>query len=172
MSFTDSNDLIEVAMAMIQAEIKAKIATALQSIRTDRADAKVSTEVPRSYFNYESATTYRCPAVFIIPKDTQFKLDQGANHINAVINAHVAVVVEDKNLPLLVSKSWRYQSALYKILNQASLTSADNKVKIVLNVQRATLSPEFTTAQKQGDVDGMFQKEVALEIEVRHFESN
>ena len=171
MSFTDSNDLVEVSINLVESYIKSKIAAALASVRTDRSDSVVSTEVPKNYYLYSSAITYRCPSVFIIPTDVDFVQTNGSNHVNAIIKTRVAVVVEDKDMLLLNKKVWRYQSALFKILNQTTLTSTDSKVKIVTVVQRATFSPEFTIAQQKDNPQGMYQKEVALEIDVRHFEA-
>lgn len=166
-----SNNLAEITANLIEDKIKSEIALALTDIRSDRADAEVSTELPRSYFQYGSAQTYRCPAVFVVPEDIDFDKDAGANYINAVIRLRVAVIVEDKNLRLLSIKSWRYQAALNKILNQQQLVSIDNKVKVTTIIRSARFSPEFTLAQTKGDPQGMFQKEVSLEIDCRHRES-
>lgn len=165
-----SNELVEIAVDLLEAKIKAEIAAALLDVRTDRADALVTTEVPRSYFIYDSAQVYRCPAVFISPKDIDFDKDLGANHINASVNIRIAVIVEDKDMRLLNKKAWRYQAALHKILNQAQLVSLDNKVKITTIVRGASFSREFTLAQAEGESRGMFQKEVALDMDCRHRE--
>ena len=164
-----SRGLVEIAMNLIQDQIKSNIDQALLDVRTDRADNQVTTEAPKNYYNYSGVTSYRCPMVMIVPGETDFQKDLGANHVNALIHTTVAVVVEDKNLQALNIKAWRYQAALDKILDQAFMISTDNKVKIVTVVKRARLSPEFTVAGDQ--YQGAFQKEVSLEVDVRHFEN-
>jgi len=163
--------LVESCLGLIEDHIKANIEAALIDIRTDRADAIVNTELPKSYYRYAGVESYRCPMVMIVADTIDFQKERGANHINAVIRTKVAVVVEDKNLLLLNIKAWRYQAALDKILDQTAITSLDGKLKIVPIIRNATFSPEFTTeAQGLDPAMKSFQKEVILEIDVQHYE--
>lgn len=169
-----SHWLAERQYTLIEAAIKSGIATALAAIRTDRADAYVSTESPhtQSYFKYASAKAYRCPAVFIIPQSIDLQnAARGANHINAEAKVAVSVVVEDRDLNHLVVKSWRYQAALHKVLHESSLTSGDGKVRLFIKVERITFSPEFSDEKDPHQGAGVFRKEVLLECNVDHIEN-
>lgn len=165
-----SNRLVETSTNLIIDKIKADIADALLDIRTDRADAAVTTELPRAYYTYNSAFPYRCPAVFVVCESVDFNKDFGANHVNAIVKMRVAVIVEDKDLRLLTIKAYRYQAALHKILNQTQLINNDNSVLLTTIIRGATFSPEFTLAQVKDEGRGMFQKEVALDIDCIHRE--
>jgi hypothetical protein len=68
--------LAETAVNEIQSLIKDNISDVLAALRTDRGDAKVSTEPPQSYFFYEEAKGYRTPAVFIIARNIDFQKEQ------------------------------------------------------------------------------------------------
>lgn len=167
-----SRRLAEATISLIEAHIKANIAAALADVRADHTDAKVSTEPPASYFRYQGAMGYRCPAVFTICDQMDMKnIERGANHINAAAKVIVSVLVEDRLLDLLVLKTWRYQAALHKLLHLTALTSADLKVKLELKVERIYFSPEYSDSKDQNVRSGVFRKEVAIEMEVDHIES-
>jgi len=167
--------LVETAVDLVQAHLKSGISSALGDVRTLRTDAKVTTEPPHttSWFIYERPMAYKCPAVLLIARETDFQEDtEKPNHINAVHDLAVAVVVEDKDQERLVRKSWRYQSALYKLLHRARLTTGDGAVSLTVIVRRATFSPEFTDSGKEGDPQGVFRKEVLFTCQVRHREND
>lgn len=167
-----ANNLAEIAVDLIEAHIKANIGTALTEVRTARADAFVTTEVPQSYFIYPKPTPwgYRCPAVFVIVENIDFKLDRGQNHINSRMKINVAVLVEDKDLDHLTVKAYRYQAALNKILEETALSDAALTVRYIVKVIRAEYSTVYSNAQRDGDPQGAFRKEVLLELEVEDFE--
>ena len=162
--------LVETAVNLIQAKIKADIAGALSDIRINRGDALVTTEQPQSYFITESAQGFRAPAIFIIPEEMNMSLDRGANHINAAIKINITVVVEDRDTTRLAIKAWRYQAALDQVLQLQSLTSADLAVTIKTKVDTALFGQIYTASQEAGNTQGVFRKEVSLSLTVEHYE--
>lgn len=111
------------------------------------------------------------PCVFIVGKDTNFRLGEaGANFIDAINRIDVSVVIESKNAPDLTYQAYRYQAALHKLLAQTPLLNEDLSVKIVCKVERAIFSATYTNAQKPNDAQGVFRKEVLLELDVEHYE--
>lgn len=162
--------LAETVVELIEDAIKTNIAQALSDIRTERADASVTTEPPREYFRYEEAQVYRPPAVFTIINSQDIR-DQstGANHVNAYSQVDVAVVVEDRIKRLTVLKSWRYQAALMQILHQSALTNTDGSVKVFIRVQRCRFSG-IVNIKDDTKPETVFRKEVSLELHVEHVE--
>jgi hypothetical protein len=94
--------------------------------------------------------------------------ERGANFVSSVVSMDVFVVVEDKDMTNLTTKTERYQAALHESLNQVTLIDSDNQVKIFVIVTSAAFSeiytPDRTTPQ------GTFRKEVALNLEIEHYE--
>lgn len=167
-----SHRLAEYTVKMLEDHIKANIATALGDVRTDRADAKVTTEAPQSYFRYEMAQAYRAPAVFVICTNVRMRnTEKQANFIASLADVGVSVVVEDRVLDNLVLKSWRYQAALHKLLHQTSLISTDSTVKLISKVESISFSPEYTATQDPSMPQSVFRKEVLLTLEVEHYEN-
>jgi hypothetical protein len=167
-----SRRLAEITVKLIEAHIKANIATALAEVRTDRADAAVTTEVPKSYFKYELAEGYRAPAVFTICDSIQSRnVEKQANFLACMATVRVSVIVEDRLKDSLVVKSWRYQAALHKLLHLVDLISADSKVKIVSKVEEILFSPEFTDTKDPSAPQSVFRKEVLLLLNVEHYEN-
>lgn len=163
--------LAEIAVREVESLIKAEISDVLAALRTERGDAKVSTEPPQSYFIYEEAKGYRTPAVFIIARNIDFQKDQyKANHITASIDVGVSVLVEDKDKDKLTIKAWRYQAALLEILDQKNIVVTGDKAKLFLIVKAADFSPVFTAETTKGS-HGVFRKEVALTLDVQQRES-
>lgn len=163
--------LAETSVREIETLIKANIVSVLAALRTDRGDAKVSTEPPQSYFIFEEAKGYRTPAVFIIARSIDFQKEAyGANHITAKIDVGVSVLVEDKEKDKLAVKAWRYQAALHEILDQSIIEVTGDKAKLFLIVKSADFSPVFTVDGLKGS-SGVFRKEVALTVEVQQRES-
>lgn len=165
--------LAETAVNLIQEAIKANIATTLANVRTDRADGVVSTEPPREYFIYETAHVYRAPAVFTIIRSQDIRnSEKNANHINAMDEIIVAVVVEDRLERLLEIKAWRYQAALMPILHQVSLTNSDGSVKLFSRVQSCEFSGIINVKDKQSpNSTNVFRKEMSLKLQVEHVEN-
>lgn len=164
--------LTETAVSMIETELKAQFPTVLTALRALRTDAKVSTEEPKSYFRWAGAMTYRCPAVFTIADS--FDLMNAARGSNIIAGQHkitVSVVVEDRIKDNLVTKAYRYQAALHKILHLTSLTSSDGKVRLLIKVERHNFSPEFSESTEDKTPQSVFRKEVALELDVEHNEN-
>jgi len=163
--------LAEGAVDLIEAKIKAEIAAALDAVRIDRADASVSTEPPREYFRYETAHVYRAPAVFTIIQGQDFRNEaMKANHLNAMDNIVVAVVVEDRLERLLVKKAWRYQAALAQILHEVSLTSSNGALRLFSRVQNCEFSATINLKDEKAR-DAVFRKEVSLRLQVEHIEN-
>lgn len=162
--------LVEKTRDLILTAIKANIATALNDVRLDRADPSVTTEPPKSYFIFDGAHTYQCPAVFVVVDTAEFPEEQtGANFVDATMRIFTSVVIEDREADKLTIKSERYQSALFEILHWATLQDDAKNVKIWVRVVRCSFSPLYT--KKRGDNMGEFRKEVSLELEVKHFEN-
>jgi len=139
-------------------------------LRTDRGDAKVTTEPPQSYFIYERAKGFRTPACFIVIREMNFQKDvMKANHITSRAMVTVSVVVEDRDAEKLAIKAWRYQAALHNVLDQMNIL-VTGKAKMFLIVTDALFSPVFT-ADQVGVPEGVFRQEVALSVEVQHREA-
>ena len=166
--------LSEQTVGLIQKAVKDGIGPALTAVRVQRGDAAVSTEPPpsQSYFNFEGAKGYRCPAIFtVIDSMDMMNTDRGPNFIAARARVIVSVVVEDRTLPLLTLKAWRYQAALHSVLHLTTLTSADNKVRLESRIERVLFGPEYSDATSKDVPQGVFRKEVALHLDVEHFEA-
>lgn len=162
--------LSERTRSLILSYIKNNIGAELAAIRADRQDPSVSTEPPKSYFDYEGAHTYQCPAIFIVI-DSFVPMDkQGPNHVNAVVTAYVTAVVEDREAELLVKKTERYQAALFKILQWADYVDIEDNVKLWSEVVRCRFSALYTK-DLPADQVGRFRKEVSLELAVKHWEN-
>lgn len=161
----------EIAIDLIEAQVKQNIAAALSAVRTERADAEVTTEPPREYFIYPNANVYRAPAIFTI-FESQRILDRSTsgNHINAVDSIIVACVVEDRLERLLTVKAWRYQAALMQCLHLVNLTNSGGGVKLFSRVDSCEFSAIVDLKGKQG-LDQMFRKEVGLRLLVDHIEN-
>jgi len=165
-----AEQLVERTRDMILAEIKAKISAALLAVRTERSDPRVTTEIPRQYFIFDGAHTYNCPAVFVVVDSMDFpESSYGPNHINNLVKIYCSAVVEDRDMAFLTIKAERYQAALCRILHRTILQDDPNFIKIYSRVLRAEFSPIFTRKEKTNE--GIFRKEVSLELEVKHFEN-
>lgn len=168
---TGAYQLAELAVDLIEAQIKSNILQALSNIRAERQDPIVTTEPPREYFQYEMAHVYRAPAVFTIIQDMDFREEtMGANHINAADRIVVAVVVEDRLKRLVVKKAWRYQAAMMQILHQVSLTSADGTLRLFSRVKRCSFSGVVNLKDPKA-ADAVFRQEMSLQLQVEHIEN-
>lgn len=161
----------EVAVNMIEAQIKATIATALANVRTERDDPVVTTEPPREYFIYPTANVYRPPAIFTIFEGQQIRNPRSdGNHINASDSIVVACVVEDRLERLLTIKSWRYQAALMQCLHLVNLTNIGGGVRLFSKVESCEFSGIVNLKGKNAQ-EAMFRKEMALRLSVDHIEN-
>lgn len=163
--------LTEKTRNMLMAAVKSDIAAQLAQVSTDRGDGQVSMEIPKNYFIFDGAHTYNCPALFFIVDSAEIPDERiGDNHVNAVIKVYVTCVVEDREMDYLTIKCERYGAALFRILQRRTLVDDVENVKIYSRVVRFTFSPMFTKSRKpEGKSD--FRKEIALELEVKHFEN-
>lgn len=165
--------LTEASVELTLELIKQNIATALGTVRAYYGDSFTVEPPPtQSYFIYEKALAYKCPAVFVMCDAFQFNTKQtGPNFIDATAKLNVSVVIEDKEMDKLTPKAWRYQSALHQILNQAIIETSDQKVRLDIVVINNTFSPIYSNTKKPGQGPVMFRKEVVVECDVYHKES-
>ncbi len=162
--------LAEKTRQLVLADIQARIATELAAVSADHPDKSVSTEVPREYFIFDGAHTYQCPAIFAVVDSMDFPEETtGANFVNAIVKMFVSVVIEDREADKLTIKAERYQAALFSILHWDNLQDVPKNVKIWVRVTRCEFSPIYT--KKRGPDYGEFRKEVALELEIKHWEN-
>ena len=165
--------LTERTRSLILTWIKSNIAAELAAIRTDRADNTVSTEPPgtTSYFIFSGAHTYQCPAIFCVVDSAEVPDERtGTNYVSAVVKVFVSAVVEGQDENSVTIKCERYQAALFKLLHQTILTDTVDNVKIYISCKRFQFSQLFTKSRKQENLAN-FNKEVALELEVKHWEN-
>jgi len=162
--------LVEISRDLVLDQIKANIASSLALVRTNRNDPQVTTEPPKSYFIFDGAHTYQCPAVFAVVDSMDVPEPQtGANFVNALLRLFVSVVIEDREADKLTIKAERYQAALFDILHWRRLEDLPNNLKIWVRVVRCSFSPLYT--KERGDDLGEFRKEVSLELEIKHWEN-
>jgi len=163
--------LAERAVELIQAYIKTNIATALADVRAERNDPIVTTYQPQEYFIYEEAHDYRTPAVFTIMQGQDIRDEQmGSNHLNAMDDIVVAVVVEDRIKDRVTKKAWRYQSALMACLHHTSLTTLAGDIRLFCRVQSCAFSGIINLKDEKAN-DAVFRKEVSLRLQVEHIEN-
>jgi hypothetical protein len=162
---------IELAVDLVEAQIKANIATALQNVRAQRENPIVTTEPPREYFQYaEPAHVYRAPGVFTVAQDMDFRESLGQNHLNSSDRIMVAVVVEDRKKQLLVKKAYRYQAALMQCLHHVTLTTADGTLRLFSRVKRCQFSGIINLKDEKAP-DAIFRQEMSLQLTVEHVEN-
>lgn len=161
----------ETAREMILAQIKANISAQLAAVRSDRNDPIVAVQNPRSYFIFDGAHTYQCPAIFVVADSVEIPEDvTGANSVDAVMKFFVSAVVEGPDAQYLTILSERYQCALFQLLHWVTLTDPTLNVKEWIRVVRFAFSPLYTK-ERRADNMGVFRKEVSLELEIKHYEN-
>lgn len=166
--------LVESDVYLIKNYLSSNMAASLLQVAAAHSTTYpvVTVDPPADYFTYQRARAYRTPAVFVIPERMDFKKrERGQNHINAETRLNVTVVIEDKDAERIYLKAYRYQAALVGLLDQASLTSTDGKVKIVIVIENAQFSPLYSDAKSPDDPRAIFRKEVSVELAVQHYES-
>jgi hypothetical protein len=165
--------LTELTRDLIIDQIQNNIAAELAAIRSDRNDNTVSSEVPNltSYFIYAGAATYQCPAIFVVVDSGELQDEKlGVNYVSALLKIYVSAVVEGTHEHSVTIKCERYQAALFKILHQTLITDLTANVKFYILCKRFQFSELYTKSRKQDNM-GNFRKEVAIELEVKHFEN-
>ena len=168
---TGSYNGMELAVDLVEAQVKANITQALANVRNQRQDNTVTTESPREYFQYGVAHVYRAPAVFIIAQDMDFREGaEGQNHVNASDRIVVAVVIEDRKIPLLLKKAWRYQAAMMQCLHHVTLTTADGTLRLFSRVKRCQFSGIINLKDEKA-ADAVFRQEMSLQLVVDHVEN-
>lgn len=149
--------------------IQANIATALSEVRAERVDPSVNTELPKSYFPYAPSHAFQCPAVSVIADNIDFHLERGQNFLDATVAALCSVCVEDKTQKDLQKKAWRYQDALFQILNRAQIEGPE--FKFIIKVTRARYSSD-NTMKADPTSQSVFQKEVVLDLEIESYQND
>lgn len=162
--------LTEVAVYLIRTELQASLPAALALVQQERGDYQVTLEKPAEYFISEKKQILRLPAIFLIPDNMDFHLERGANHPNAILNMRLSVVLEDRNEDHLTIKSYRYQSAIYDVLNGAQLTDQTDNLTLIIKVMQVNFYPIYS-AHDDTTTKGVFRKEVSLTLEINHFEN-
>ena len=163
--------LAETTIELIKVYIRANLGAALAEVWNDRNDGRVTLETPSEYFIYVPTHAYRRPAIIITCNDFNFRLPSGPNFINALARVNVELVVQDRDSNSLTIKTWRYQAALVKLLDNAELTTTDNSVKIVTKVIATPFSGDGTMEERDPqDPIAVFAKGVQIELDVEHYE--
>jgi hypothetical protein len=170
---TTATWLVEDTRALIITQIQNNLAAELLAIRGTRSDNTISSEIPlfQSYFIFEGAHTYQCPAIFVVADSVEIPDERlGTNYVNAVMKIFVSAVVEGADEASLTIKSERYQAALFHILHQTTITDLTNNVKIYILCKRLQFSRLYTEDKKKGTMSD-FRKEVSIELEIKHWEN-
>lgn len=163
--------LAEGATNLLISHIQQNIGAALDVVGAQVGIPQMSLENPKSYFIYEQPEAYECPAVFIVIDDLDFKIqDRKPNSLNAEDRFNIAICVEDQDAEILTYKAWRYQSALYAILDRTTLVATDQSLVLKCVVYRARFSQVYSRTEGQGP-GGKFRKEILLECNVTHLEN-
>ncbi len=168
-----ATQLSERTRSLILTQIKANIASALGVVRTSRSDNTVSTEVPpsQSYFIFDGAHTYQCPAIFCVVDSGEVPDEKlGTNYVSAIMRVYVSAVVSSQTEASTTVKCERYQAALFKILHQTVIIDSTDNVKIHILCKRFQFSRLYTKSRKSDNMAD-FYKEVAIELEVKHWEN-
>ena len=166
--------LVEPASDLLVDYIEANIAAALTSIRADRNAVQnlgLPTPIPREYFIARSYMALQTPAIFVVCDSIDFKKDRGANHINATAKYGIAAISEGLNTEDVTRITWRYQAALSQILDNLSLTSADNTFSIRVIVKSAEFLEEYDTSSQGNNTAKRWRKGVQLKCDVEFYEA-
>ncbi len=168
---SNAAQLTERTRDLILTQIQNNIATELAAIRTSRADTLLNISLPQSYFIFDGAHTYQCPAIFVVVDSGEVPDEKtGTNYVSAIMKLYVSAVVEGLDAAELTRKCERYQAALFKILHQTNIVDASHNVKIYILCKRFRFSELYTKSRKADNLGDM-RKEVAIELEVEHWEN-
>lgn len=165
--------LLEGDVSLIEAHLQANLQTQLNLVYADWADQSVPLRAPtnENYFRYPRAQGYQMPACFIIGETMNFLQEDGSNFVKSQDSVNVTIVMEDRVARNLVKAAYRYTCALQNLLEQQSLVSADDKLKIVVKVKRLENSPLYMSTTNEDAPENVFRKEISLYLEVEHWES-
>lgn len=162
-------NITENTVLTLQSYIKSNIASALAAVRTDEERASgINTEVPKEYFIAPQQHAFQCPAVFTIAEGVTINNDRGPNFLCATLDVIVSVVVEEKDSQRLTKKAWRYQDALYKLLNQSNFINDDGatvRFRFTSKVESINFSEDFSF-HEESEKRSEFNKEVALVLSI------
>lgn len=167
--------LSEGATQLLVSYIQSNISAALDSVATNAVAAgnpSIALPNPVSYFIYPKAAGYRLPAIFVISDDMDFRIqDKKANFINAKDYFNISALIEDQTEDNMTEAAWRYQQALYWILDEANILSSDNALKLIVVVYKSKISPTFMRTESSPGDGGKFRKEIVLQCQVEHMEN-
>jgi hypothetical protein len=152
--------------------IQANIGAALDAVAAAGPQPPLmSLENPKEYFIVEKQQGYQLPAVFVLLPTLDFRIkDKSSNFINAEGRILVIVWVEDQDEEILTFKAWRYQQALFAVLDQANILSSDNLLKltpVVYSAESTNIEP-YVNEQSPG---ARFRKAILLRCNVEHLEN-
>lgn len=170
-----SAHLVEIATNLILTQIKDNIADALTVVRTNAnlgQNLGLPTPPPREYFIARNQKALQCPAVYVISKEIDFKKDRGANFIAATGSYEIAIVVEAQTTEDAARMTWRYQTALRDVLDNRSLTSADQALRIVCIVRGAAFTEEYDPSENPGKSSAIWRKGALIRVDVEFYEAN
>lgn len=163
--------LTERTRALILTQIQNNIVAELAAIRLDRNDNTINLDSPQSYFIFDRAHTYQCPAIFVVVDSGEVPDEKTTtNYISCVMKIFVSAVLEGKQEDSLVRKTERYQSALFKILHETVISDPADTTKIYIRCKRFQFSQLYTRSRRNDNMSD-FRKEVSIELEVEHWEN-
>lgn len=170
--------LVEADVRLITDFLRTNLPAELLAVATMWADG-VSIPAPASgsYFPHDIPVTgLKPPCVAVVADEGDFRLGEAeANFICARFRINVAAVVQEKEAPRLSYAAYRYQAALHNLLQGKPITgypdvALEPTVKIICKVERCSFSRMYFSGQNPADPQGVFQKEVLLEVDVEHYE--
>lgn len=162
--------LTEITVDLIVKKLRDEFPAKCAQYAADPVFSKlVDVRPPQDYFIFEKAKGYRLPAVFVVADDVDFNLAKGANHINALAQINIGIVIENKDAERIQRQAYRYQAMLHALLAEESLVTPDDRVKIVIKVDNAKFSPIYML-DSANTAEGTFRKEVWLSCSVEHYE--
>lgn len=164
-----SRHLVEPATDLLVQYIKDNLPAALADVRANRnsvSNGGYATPIPKEYFISKNYIALQPPSVFVVCDDIDFRKERGANHINATAHYGIAAIAEGQTTEIVTRITWRYQAALSQILDNLSLTTADNGLIITVVVRNAEFSEEYDGSSKEGNVAKRWRKGVLLKCDV------
>ena len=162
--------LAEGTVTLISDYLQANFAAALAAVSAARPDNLTPLEEPRSYFIYPRSSAYEAPAVFIICEDFDHEPESGQNFIKAKATVIVSIVAEERTQKELTYKTWRYQTAIFDMLNLLDLEDPSLRLKLHVIIKRQLFSDMFIAKSETDETENVFRKEVTFELEVVHQE--
>lgn len=171
---TIARHLAEPASDMIVAYIKQNISSALTAVRTDRNSVEgnlgLPTPIPNEYFIAKNYMALQPPSIFVVCDNIDFKKERGANFIDATAQYGIAAIAEGRIIEDVTRITWRYQAALSQILDNLTLTSADETFRIKIIVRGAEFSEEYEAGTRTNNSASRWRKGVLLKCDVEFYE--